>query len=192
MKAPSTRKRPDFTGVPGQIVLSSDPAAQGLQFGLGGRISPYDEMLRELAARMQEYHAALEANATSKPAKLVDPIPIPYLRFPNLKPKHAVAMRARKLGIKISFAVKDDQLWIRCNGSEASDTRARREKAILACLTTGPRSAIAVAAYLRERGDELIDGPIAEGILLMLLKRGQVIRQEGNSFALKPGARSAK
>lgn len=167
MKGKPKGIKPDFTGVPGELV-----PIDGLQlsFGRGGRISPYDALLIKLSE-------SAKGNA---------------LKFASVRAKASVAVRSKKLGFRVSFAELGGALYVRYEGRIDEDIRAQRRTAITAVLKKhGPQSSIAISTLLRGAGDTSLNAGDIELIVLQMLKDGTVLRQEGNMWALNPRAKVA-
>lgn len=156
---PEKRARPNFAGVPGELI-----AADGLDLVFGSRlkVSPYDALLEKLAAA-----------------------PGMFLRFPDPRAKASVYLRAKKKGFRLSYAEKEGLLFVRFDGRVDDDVRAKRRLEIMEVLKLGPSSPIPLANKLRERGDAGVQAGDVETICLQLIKTGELVRQEGNTFALK-------
>ena len=158
--------KPDFSGVPGELVGLGDLQ---LVFGRGGRLSPYDSLLRKLAEAPKGQ----------------------VLKFGSKKARASVAIRAKKLGYRVSFAEHQGSLFVRFDGRVDDDIRKQRRDSIAAALRKhGPLSYIALANKLREGGDDSLNASDVEAIVLQLVKDGSVIRQEGNTWALNPRAKA--
>ena len=159
------RRVPDFTGVPGQLASSDEIA--GLEFGAKLRKSPYDALLDQLAI-------APKGSA---------------LKFGDLKCRPSIYSRARKKGLRISFAERGGALFVRFDGRDDDDVRATtRRAAILAALKLGPMSHVKITNKLRDAGDSVLDAAATDAILHQMFKVGQVLRQEGGNWALNPKA----
>lgn len=161
-KKPGPGKHPDFSGVPGEIVSIENLV---LDFQTRKRMSPYDALLDNL----------------------VEAGPGKALKFGDVRARASVTVRARKKGLKVSFAELYGVLYVRLDG-KAEDTigRTRREK-ILQTLKTGPRKAIALTVALRDQGDAAIDVNLVLAILGQMERSGEVIHQEGDLWAWNSG-----
>src|ERR1035438_3862891 len=92
-----TRKAPDFHGVPGELVAM--PEGVALSFATGQKkISPYDALLDQLAAA-----------------------PTKFLRFTDKRARASLNVRAKKKGLRISFAEDSGMLWVRLDGHVDDD-----------------------------------------------------------------------
>jgi len=171
MKEKPKRKAPDFSGVPGELV-----ALDGLTLHFGKRkVSPYDPLLDQLSLATD---AALNAN---KPA--------PGLRFTSVQAKASVSARAKLKGLRVSFAeTPEGPMYVRIEGR--LDVLEKRGDAIRAMLASGPLSTMVITSRLRSNGDDTVDAQGVEAMLSGMMKRGTVIRQEGNTWKLIIAKRS--
>lgn len=163
--APKKGRRPDFTGVPGEIV--SLDGLGDLHWGNKLRGSPYDALLYQLAAAGQGK----------------------ALKFGDERARASITVRARKKGYKVSFAVQGGALYVRFDGRVDDDVKARRREQILGALKFGPSAAPKLASILRGKGDEIVDGQMVVAILVQMQRDGHVIRQEGDNWALNTARR---
>jgi hypothetical protein len=168
-KVPSQRKELNFSGVPGEIVAVTEMPSM-LIFGRKPcRLSPYDPLLKQLA----------ESGAGK------------ILRFGDAKCRTSIGVRARRLGLRVSCAEDDKrQLWVRFDGRIEEVLKSTRREKILTALKSGPMNKFSVAARLREQGDGTFDAVFAEVILSGLVKTGEVIRREGDTWALNPAPKT--
>jgi hypothetical protein len=162
------RGRPDFSGVPGELVDAAVVPA-GLHFGTKLRGSPYDGLLKQLA----------DAGAGK------------MLKFGDPKARVSINVRARKLGLKVSCAEDGNVLWVRFDGRADDDVKASRREKILGVLKFGPNTAIRLAHVLREKGDENVDASLVEAICVQVARSGEILRQEGGTWALNPRHKAA-
>jgi len=158
------RGRPDFTGVPGELVLVT--SLPPLEFSTRKRhISPYDALLDQLATAGPD-HA---------------------LKFGSLRPRASLTNRAKKCGILIAFAEKDNFLYVKFLGRAEDASKEKRKARILQLIRQlGPCNPIKLAARMREEGDASLDAIITELILAEIAKTGQVIRRDDNTWNLNP------
>jgi hypothetical protein len=165
---------PDTRGTPG-VMLERLP--EDVVFGPKGRVSPYDSLLIKLR------------DASESPRS--PETPKPCLMFEGVKAQAAVAVRARKIGIRVSFAVLSGKLYVRFDGRISDDDKSKRRAAILAVLakSPGPMKYIAITNQLRAAGDELLEAGLVDAILVQLMKAGEVIRVEGGAWKLNPNPR---
>lgn len=164
MPGPKKGQKPDFRGVAGELV----PIPAGLEFSarkLKG--SPYDALLDQLAEKGPGH----------------------VLKFSDLRARASVVARSKKKGMRVSFAERGSELFVRFDGSSKEDADNSRKGKIREILKAGPLTYLKVCNKLREGGDTLVDAPLTELILLQLFKAGEVIRQEGGAFALNPSRR---
>jgi hypothetical protein len=163
---PKKGRVPNMAGVAGELV-----ALDGLDLQFGGmrKASPYDALLDQLAA--------------AGPGKL--------LRFGDERAKPAIYSRSKKKGYKVSFAVSGGALFVRFDGSVDDDVKARRREQILGTLLFGASTPPKLAALLREKGDTTVDGQGVAAILAQLARTGEVVKGEGEQWALNP-ARKGK
>lgn len=166
---PQSKRIPNFSGVSGELI-PADPALL-LVFGNRCRISPYDGLLDQLAEK---------TNGGGAGGFL--------LRFGDTRARAAVQVRARKKGLRISFAESGGSLFVRLDGSASKDLHETRREAIKHILRTQPMTAMRLAAKMRDSGDPAATGPLVESILLQMLKAAEVVRQEGDTWALNPRA----
>ena len=171
--------RPDVHGVPGELA----PLPSDLLFGSRLRQSPYDGLLQQLKA-------ATLAWKDTEPCVGAQP----GLVFGEMRARTSLAVRAKKLGLRISFAEKGAKLYVRLDGVEGDQTRHIRHARIVAALTNAPHSLAAITKKLRERGDTLVDMQMTEAILGGMAKTGEVIRRESApglpaTYALNPSYR---
>lgn len=155
-------KAPDFSGVKGELVL-----AEGLQLNFGSRLksSPYDALLDQLVAARGQ-----------------------LLKFAALKARASVAVRAKKKGLRVSFAEAGGCLFVRYDGLLVDDVKGTRRAKILDVLEKMPRNAAQLAVALREAGDSTVDASLVLAILAQLERDGQVVRGEGDRWAKSPRA----
>ncbi|MFN7999286.1 MAG: hypothetical protein U0Q18_37055 [Bryobacteraceae bacterium] len=172
------RAKPDFTGVQGEVVAGDVIAGlegRGLAWGSGGRKSPYDAQLDELLRLTNE--AAAQGS------------PKPAMRFASNKARTSLTVRAKKKGIKLSFAEFDGALYCRIEGQE-NQVGARRRARILEELKRGPRKAAYLNTALRAAGDQTIDLGTIGAILSQMLREGSIVHQEGDTWGLAPRSSS--
>ncbi len=151
---------PRFEGVPGELVpIDGLP----LCFGRGGHGSPYDPLLDQLAAS-----GAGQA-----------------LRFGDVRARSALTARAKKKGMRVSFAQHEGKLYVRYDGSASDDLKQSRRDRILAVLKV-PQTAMTLTQRLREAGDTTVDATIVLAILAQMQRAGDVIEQEGQRWTLNP------
>jgi hypothetical protein len=163
VKKAAVAKRPDFTGVPGALVALE--GLGGLVFGKHLRTSPYDPLLDQLLA------------AGSGKA----------LKFGDVKAKASLLLRAKKKGLRVSFAEDGaGALYVRIDGSATEDLRGVRREQIQSALKLGPLSAIKLAVKLRESGDTSVDGQMVEAILGQMQREGVVIKRESGDWIASP------
>jgi hypothetical protein len=155
-----------MTGVPGEIV-----SVDGLQlvFGPRARQSPYDPLLQQL----------------------VDAGPGRALKFGDARARVALTSRAKKMGLRISFAISGDSLYVRLDGGVTEDVKATRRGRIKEALKFGTQTAMHITNHLREKGDSSIDVNLTESILLQMLRTGDLIRQEDGRWKLNPMVKGA-
>lgn len=134
------------------------------------KASPYDPLLDQLAA------------ATPGQA----------LRFADTRARAALYARAKKKGLKVSFAESNGSLYVRLDGRVDDDVHKTRRDQIVAALKRGPLGHIQIAAKLREGGDSTVDAQLVETILGQLLRDGVVVKRESGDWTLSAkAARSA-
>jgi hypothetical protein len=103
-----------------------------------------------------------------------------------VKAKASVTARAKKLGLRVSFAEQGASLYVRCDGRADDDVKATRRTKILEALRRlGPMGSIQLAARLRET-DALVDGQIVDAICAQMLRAGEIVRREGGDWAASP------
>ena len=153
--APGTKR--DMRGVPGQIV-----SLEGLDLAFGQMVkaSSYDPLLNQLAA-------AGKGKA---------------LKFGDVRAKSSIYARAKKLRLRVSFAVLGSDLYVRLDGRVDDDIKGTRRAGILGALKFGARAAGDLLNLLREKGDGTIDLPTVEAILAQMVRGGEVIKQEGGKY----------
>jgi hypothetical protein len=155
---------PRLDGVPGELVSLEDLALVLNFSSKKTRVSPYDPLLDQLAE--------------SGPGKV--------LKFCDVRARISLIARAKKKGLRLSFAESGTDLYVRCDGRPIEDVRASRRTAILKILNTGPHKLSRITAVLREAGDLAIDMSLALLILSQMEKAGEVIHQEGDQWAKSP------
>lgn len=165
----TTRRVPDFSGTPGKIV-SLDSLE--LNFGRRRTGSPYDILLDDLAT------ATDEAVAAGKPR--------PGLEFGNVKAQASVYQRAKKKNLRVVFAVSGERLYVRMEGRYDDNIREQRRTAIKRILLVGPMTYIPITNKLREGGDLSVQASEVDPLLNVMMKAGEVIRQEGGAWKLAP------
>lgn len=159
----------DFSGTPGGLVDAGEEP-QGVAWGGKTRKSPYDALLRQL-----------EAAGEGK-----------RLLFRDVKARTSVAVRARKLGIKVLIGEDSaGQLWVKLAAAADDPVGAVRREKILGCLKFGASDAIHLAVALREKGDLTVDGETVNAILGQMARSGEVIAQEGGKYRLNPARKAA-
>jgi hypothetical protein len=161
-------KAPDFTGQKGELVSAEGFAA--LHWGGRLKTSPYDALLDQLAA----------AGAGM------------LLKFGSVKAKASVYSRAKKKGMRVSFAEQQGTLFVRYDGSAAEDLGQSRRGAIRKQLARGPVALHKLAGALREAGDPTLDSPTLSAILGQMVKAGEVVAREGNEYGLNLKVTTAK
>jgi hypothetical protein len=156
------RKAPDMTGVAGELVSIE---GMELSFGRGQRkVSPYDALLDQLVA-------AGKGQA---------------LRFGDRKARTAVGARAKKKGLRVSFAEAGSVLYVRLDGRTEDDMHEYRRQRILSALMLGPTTSIKLAATLREKGDAAADAQTVDAICGQMARRGEIVKQDGDRWAKNP------
>lgn len=166
---PPSRKKPDMTGVPGEVV-----SLEGLELSFGfKKASPYDALLLGL----------VDSPDRAKQA----------LKFNNPRCRPSVYSRARKLGIRVTFAERDGVLYVRVDGRLDEDIRAKRRSAIVAALRAKgcTLTHIKLTNILRDAGDESLDAASVDAILHQMLRTGQIVRGEGATWAVNPAYKGA-
>lgn len=108
------RKKPDFTGVPGEFCK---PDGLNLVFGKKLRGSPYDGLLLELAKRTGE-----------------------LLVFGDIKARASIYARAKKLQMALEYAESGGKLYVRFAGllPDHPDFKSQRRDRIMAALPGTP------------------------------------------------------
>lgn len=158
-KVKAARRKPDFSGVPGQVV---DVAARPIEWGPRTRRSPHDGLLSDLLV--------------AGPNKA--------LEFADPRAWASVSVRARKMGIKVEAAVVDGKLLVRVAPRQErtpEELREARHTAVLAALKATPANALAIAAWVRAHCEIDISGPQTESILGQLSRAGKVaMRADGH------------
>jgi hypothetical protein len=165
--APKRGRKPNTDGVPGELV-----SLEGLNLVFGTRLktSPYDPLLDQLVQ--------------AGPGKA--------LRFGDVRAKASVYARAKKRGLRVSFAESAGALYVRFDGSSDADVRKSRRDHIVVALRLGPMSAIQIAKRLREAGDASVDAQLVEAILGQMLKASEVVKRDNdNTWAMKGRAIAA-
>ena len=61
----------------------------------------------------------------------------------------------------------------------------------MGALKVGPASAIKLAGILRAKGDTTVDAQIVGAILTQMVRGGEVVAQEGDTYALNPRHKAA-
>lgn len=151
------RRKPDFSGVPGELV-AVDAIPADVVFG-NKRQSPYDALLLKLKEN-----------------------PMQALRFGDVKAQASIHARSRKLGIAVETAEHEGQLYVRMKELHGAKAQARRDR-ITSLLKQGVAlTAPALAAKLREQGDAVADGQLVLVILEQMARSGEVIKQEGGTW----------
>lgn len=156
------RKMPDMTGVPGRLIKC--PA--GIEFGPKGRQSPYDSLLKQLAA----------ANDGQ------------ILQFDGGRAKPSVAVRASKLGMKVEFAQAGNLLYVRFAGwkPDSLQWKAAARAAILNSIETQPRNEIQIANSVRsQKWMSEMDAGTVGAILKQMEQDGLVISGRDGAWAAK-------
>lgn len=172
---PTKGVRPNLAGVPGELV---DLDGLSLEFGGRNKISPYDALLHQLAK------ATDEALAASKPR--------PGLKFGDPRAKASLWNRAKKLGLRISFAFSSDELYVRMDGRVDDNLRETRRSAIKKLLANGQAwTYLQIAARLREGGDASVDAQTVDAIMVQLMRTGDVIRQDGGAWKIAPARKAS-
>jgi len=169
-----TRRRPDFSGTPGELVkLDAD-----LVFGLPGRTSPYDAYLDQLAKATDDWVRDGKQGLQ------------PGLKFSDVRARPSVWARSRKKQLKVAFVEKGGALFVRLELPSEDIGKARRDK-ILQVLAAGPMAYIPLAARLIQGGDVRLDANQVEAICVQMSRNGLLIRQEGGAWAISPVKRTA-
>jgi hypothetical protein len=154
--AAKTRKAPDFSGVPGELIKLSDDS--DVSFGRKLRGSPYDPLLIRLR------------DAGSGHA----------LKFGDARARTSVAARARKLDIDILCGEKDGVLYVKLAGaaqelpSPLADARKTNRHLVMEAIRAGKKTPAAIAAWIRDNGNPTMDAGIVTSILGNLQKDGSV------------------
>jgi hypothetical protein len=164
--AKPTNRKPDFTGVAGRLVEL--PADVSLQFGArGGRVSPYDALLEQLAAARDK-----------------------VLEFGDLRARASVMARSKKLGIKVLLAEHGPKLYVKFGGwlPESDRWKAEVRAGIRDTVTTQPRNEIQVAVALRAKGLNDVDAGVVGAILKQMEQAGEVARGRDGSWGLLKAA----
>ena len=148
-------------GVPGEII-----SLEGLTLVWGGRkkVSPYDTLLNQLVA------AGVGKG----------------LKFSDERAKASVWARAKRLGLRVSYAVDGKDLYVRLDGRIDDDLKGSRRARILEALKNGPRSAGELLNSIREKGDATIDLPTVEAILSQMVRGGDLVKQDGGKYGKGP------
>lgn len=156
------RKKPDFSGVPGEIVNASNLP---LEWGTRIKRSPYDPLLRQLQAAP----------------------PGSALKFGAVKAWGTVSLRARKLGIKIEQAIDGDVLYVRISQAppDPNAERDRRHEAVRKALSKAPGNPIQIAALARQQSNIDLSGPQAEVILMQLSRAGEAELKDGRWYPVR-------
>jgi len=152
------RKKPNFTGVPGELV---DLASVELRPLLKGKKSPYDDLLRKLST----------VEGVNR-----------GLKFGSVRAKNSVLIRAKKLGYRVSlFDDAAGNLYVKFGGflDTAEVLRGRNREAVRKALANGhPLSPIAIASWCRENGAPDMDAGLAKVILSQMKATGEAIEDE--------------
>lgn len=167
-KAPEPVPSSRFDGTPGEIV-----SLEGLNLDFSARVrkSLYDELLDKLAAAPKDS----------------------AIRFGSVKCRTSVAVRAKKRGYAVQFSESGGgALFVRIVANKAEDLKEERRHRITVILKNGPLTYLKITNRLRELGDELVDGATVERILTQMRKTGDVIVQEGGSYAIAPTKAAAR
>jgi hypothetical protein len=165
-----TRKAPNFTGVPGEIVSAEEIRHLNLNFETRkpSKHSPYDDLIR----------------------KLVDAGEGKFLLFKETRAHVAVRMRAKKLGFVLAFAEAAGHLYVKYVGRiDQQKFSQRKDNCYFLLKKYGPSTPARVAAKLREDlSDDLADAAAADLMLLELVREGRAIKPDGgkNIFAANP------
>jgi hypothetical protein len=126
----------------------------------GRKVSPYDAWLDKLQAAPAG--SGLEADSAQA--------------------RTSLGIRAKKKGMRLSFAERDGKLYVRLLASMTLDLLEKRKSAVKQVLKLkGPLSYLKITNQLRLDGDEIVDGSMCESILRILQKAGEVVLQEGGT-----------
>lgn len=171
---PTKGVRPNCNGVPGELVSLEGIA---LEFGRT-KISPYDGLLDQLAKATD---AAVEKSQ-----------PRPGLKFGDPRAKASIYARAKRMGLRVIFAIAGNELYVRMEGRADDDTREKRRIAIRRMLASGAAlSYIQIANKLRADGDLTVDAQTVDAIMVQMMRAGDVIRQESGAWKASPAAVAA-
>lgn len=173
-RGPKPGRRPDFSGVPGEIITSPP---ENLSWGAKTRKSPYDALLDQLSAAT--------ATATASGGD------IPALRFPDARAKASVFVRARKKGLKVVCAEAPDGLYVRIEPGSDQVGEVRRERIHAALKKFGAATPVQLSGSLRSQGDLTIDAQTVATILSQMARLGVVVAGEGNLWKLNPAKKAA-
>lgn len=170
------RKRPDFSGVPGELCdLPAD-----LPWGVSGRTSPYNPLLDQLTVATEKWNAGEKKT------------PQPGLCFGSIKARAAVGAQGKKRGLKLSFVEAGGKLYVRLDSTAAGDKKSARRTTILQSLRIhGSQNAIQLSAKLRAAGDASIDAGGVEAICVQMSRDGLIYRGEGDVWAPNPVKKAA-
>jgi hypothetical protein len=173
VKKGKTGVMPDLSGTPGTIC-----SVEGLNlaFGASKRVSPYDKLLDELAASTTPNQA---------------------LCFESTKARTSVAIRAKKKGLRVSFAEHAGRLYVRFDGraenagvlipapapSSLKAVFTGRRAAILDALRVGSRNAARLVAALQASGDSGVDMNLIETLCAQMVREG-VIEVQGGMYRI--------
>jgi len=180
---PSKGTRPNFNGVPGCIV-ASDALPEGLDFAAKrARISPYDGLLEKL----------LEAPKNSA------------LKFGDLRARASIIIRARKKGLRVVFAERGSELYVRIDGFIDSNDKAKAtlknaapatlpskpsdqiEQAVLRAMAVGFSNPQTIADHARKNGTIIIGvAPIQSALIRMEING--LVRRDGSQWKMNDRA----
>jgi hypothetical protein len=166
VKPVAKRAVPNMEGVPGVLV-----SLDGLEIDFlrrGGRVSPYDGLLDQLAS----------APANSG-----------LLFMDGVRAKASLYIRGKKKGLILAFAEAAGNLYVKLLGRVDDKEKETRRGKIKEILRLGAMSPVRISNKLREAGDGAVDAQLVAVILLQMQKDGSVIRQDGGDWRLAPGGK---
>ena len=140
-----------------------------LVFGNQGRKSPYDPLLDQLAAAQ----------------------PGMALKFGDVRVRSSLYARAKKKGLRISFAESGGALYLRFDDRMDDDVKAGRRKEILMALMVGPATSAKIAVVMRDKGDRNVDGALVEVSCAQMQRAGELVKMECGAWALNLAKKAA-
>lgn len=169
---PARDMKAQLAGTPGELCELPD----GLDFSKGGRQSPYDSLLKQLAEATQKWFKDGQQEAR------------PGLKFNSPAARASIYARAKKKSMRVQLAEHSGFLYVMMDTADLAEEEkklAGRKGRVYNALMSGPKSSSEIVNFLK-KDDPALTEDLVLGLLGNLQRDGDVIKQDGDRWIRNP------